>query len=108
MWTGSGYLLSDPSGVLPVAGAPVTSGFFRTLGVAPVFGRDFHAGEDLPGAPPAVMLSLPAVAAVLAVAVLPASYIPARRVGQSDGGPLSRVAAAGSQASAGVPVLWGG
>ncbi|MBZ5728002.1 MAG: ABC transporter permease [Acidobacteriia bacterium] len=54
---GYGYTLSAPDGPQPVRGARVTSGFFRTLGVAPVLGRDFHAGEDLPGAPPAVLLS---------------------------------------------------
>jgi predicted permease len=35
----------------------VSDGFFRTLGVKPILGRDFVAGEDLPSAPRAVLLS---------------------------------------------------
>ncbi len=35
----------------------VSDGFFRTLGVAPILGRDFYAGEDLPDAPLTVILS---------------------------------------------------
>jgi hypothetical protein len=31
--------------------------FFKTLGVAPVAGRNFYAGEDLPEAPRTVILS---------------------------------------------------
>ncbi len=56
-YDGYGYTLSAPSGPQPVRGARVTSGFCHTLGVTPVLGRDFYAGEDLPGAPPAVLLS---------------------------------------------------
>jgi len=41
-----GYLLRTPSGSDPVAAVRVSSGFFRTLGVAPILGRDFHNGED--------------------------------------------------------------
>jgi predicted permease len=40
-----------------VPGIRVSDGFFKTLGVTPVLGRDFYAGEDLPSAPRAVMLS---------------------------------------------------
>jgi hypothetical protein len=39
------------------AGTRVSGGFFRTLGVLPVLGRDFYAGEDLPAAPRTVILS---------------------------------------------------
>jgi macrolide transport system ATP-binding/permease protein len=53
----SGLTLSTPAGAQPASGARVTDGFFRTLGVAPMLGRDFYAGEDLPAAPRAVMLS---------------------------------------------------
>lgn len=40
-----------------VDGAVVSAGFFRTLGVTPIVGRDFHAGEDTPGSPRTVILS---------------------------------------------------
>ena len=40
-----------------MAGANATAGFFRTLGIAPVLGRDFQPGEDQPAAPRTVMLS---------------------------------------------------
>jgi predicted permease len=51
------FMLITPAGVQPARGARVTDGFFRTLGVSPVLGRDFYAGEDLPGAPRALLLS---------------------------------------------------
>jgi macrolide transport system ATP-binding/permease protein len=51
------YLLRTPTGTEPVPGLRVSDGFFRTLGVAPVLGRDFYAGEDLPEAPQTVILS---------------------------------------------------
>jgi len=35
----------------------VSDGFFRTLGVQPILGRNFAAGEDLPSAPRHVLLS---------------------------------------------------
>jgi macrolide transport system ATP-binding/permease protein len=54
---GRGQSLSTPRGIELVPGARVSDGFFRTLGVAPVLGRDFHAGEDLPGQPDTVILS---------------------------------------------------
>jgi predicted permease len=50
-------LLSTPTGTEPVPGERVSAGFFRTLGVAPLLGRDFHQGEDSLGAPGVVMLS---------------------------------------------------
>jgi macrolide transport system ATP-binding/permease protein len=53
----SGYLLRTPSGTEPVPAVRVTDNFFRTLGVAPIVGRDFHAGEDRLEAPQAVILS---------------------------------------------------
>jgi len=40
-----------------VRGAYVTAGFFKTLGVAPLLGRTFAAGEDNPGATPFAVLS---------------------------------------------------
>ena len=54
---GRGYMLKTPTGTELVVGARVSDGFFGTLGVAPVIGRDFRTGEDLPGAPPLVILS---------------------------------------------------
>lgn len=52
-----GFRLNTPSGVEPARGVRVSAGFFRTLGVAPVLGRDFYEGEDSPAAPRTVMLS---------------------------------------------------
>jgi len=57
VYTGTGYLLRTPTGTEPVPGARVSDGFFRTLGVAPILGRDFYAGEDQPSAPKTVILS---------------------------------------------------
>jgi macrolide transport system ATP-binding/permease protein len=57
VYTGTGYLLDTPSGVEPVPGERVTDGFFHTLGVAPLLGRDFYAGEDLLSAARTVILS---------------------------------------------------
>ncbi len=56
-WSGTGYALRTHDGVEPVPAIRVTDGFFRTLGVAPMLGRDFYAGEDLPSGPRTVMLS---------------------------------------------------
>jgi predicted permease len=54
---GRGYMLRTPSGTELAAGVRVSDGFFRILGIAPALGRDFYAGEDLPAAAPAVILS---------------------------------------------------
>ncbi len=53
----TGYLLRTSSGTEPVPATRVSDGFFRTLRITPVLGRDFYAGEDLPAAPKTVMLS---------------------------------------------------
>jgi macrolide transport system ATP-binding/permease protein len=53
----SGFILTTPGGKEAATAAQVSDGFFRTLGVVPALGRDFHPGEDLPGAPHTVMLS---------------------------------------------------
>ena len=53
----SGYLLRTPAASEPVPAVRVSSGFFRTLGVAPTLGRDFHDGEDQLNAPQTVILS---------------------------------------------------
>jgi predicted permease len=52
-----GYTMTNSSGAQPVHGARVSDGFFQTLGVAPVLGRDFYRGEDQPGAARTVILS---------------------------------------------------
>jgi macrolide transport system ATP-binding/permease protein len=57
VFTGAGYALSTPTGTEPVPGERVSAGFFQTLGVHPMLGRDFHAGEDVAGAAPVVLLS---------------------------------------------------
>jgi predicted permease len=53
----TGFTLTTPGGAEPVRGARVSDGFFRTLGIDPVAGRDFYQGEDLPSAPRATLLS---------------------------------------------------
>ena len=57
VYTGTGYLLRGVSGTEPVPGGRVSDGFFSTLGVKPLLGRNFLPGEDLPGKPKIVMLS---------------------------------------------------
>jgi len=56
-YTGTGYLLSTPSGAEPIPAARVSDGFFRTLGVKPMLGRIFLPGEDRPGQAKIVLLS---------------------------------------------------
>jgi macrolide transport system ATP-binding/permease protein len=57
VWNGTGYLLKTSDGVQPARSVRVSAGFFRTLGVNPVLGRDFDPEEDLPGAPRTAILS---------------------------------------------------
>jgi len=52
-----GFLVRTPTGTEPVPATRVSDGFFRTLGIAPMLGRDFYSGEDLPEAPNTVILS---------------------------------------------------
>src|SRR5260370_3377778 len=52
-----GFRMSTPTGVQPARAARVSDGFFRTLGVAPVLGRDFYSGEDQASAPRTTLLS---------------------------------------------------
>jgi macrolide transport system ATP-binding/permease protein len=54
-----GFMLSTPTGAQQVAETRVTPGFFHTLGVSPVLGRDFYSNEDSPEAAHTVMLSYP-------------------------------------------------
>jgi macrolide transport system ATP-binding/permease protein len=57
IYAGSGYLLRTPSGTEPVQGERVSGGFFKTLGLQPMLGRDFNSGEDRLGGPNVVLLS---------------------------------------------------
>jgi hypothetical protein len=51
------FSLSTPAGLVPVRGGRVSPGLFQTLGVAPVAGRDFHDGDDLPNGPGVAIIS---------------------------------------------------
>jgi predicted permease len=57
VFTNTGFLLDSGGGATPVPGVRVSDGFFHTLGVTPVLGRDFRPGEDTPKAPNTVILS---------------------------------------------------
>ena len=52
-----GFMLKTADGTQQADGASVSAGFFRTLGVSPVLGRDFAPGEDADSAPRLVILS---------------------------------------------------
>src|SRR5450631_1365709 len=57
VFTGTGYMMRTPAGTQLVEGARVSDGFFHTLGIKPILGRDFRAGEDLKGAADVVIIS---------------------------------------------------
>jgi macrolide transport system ATP-binding/permease protein len=57
VYNGADYLLRTSSGVEPVQAQRVSGGFFRTLGVRPMLGRDFYPDEDRLGGPDVVILS---------------------------------------------------
>ena len=46
VYSGRGYLLRTPSGAEPVQGGRVSGGFFQTLGVRPMLGRDFTRAKS--------------------------------------------------------------
>jgi macrolide transport system ATP-binding/permease protein len=52
-----GFMLQTPDGPQPVHGTRVTAGFFRSLGVTPVLGRDFRSDDDQPAAPQVALIS---------------------------------------------------
>ncbi len=52
-----GFMMQTPTGPQPAHGARVTAGFFRTLGVTPILGRDFRADDDQPAAPFVALIS---------------------------------------------------
>ncbi|HEU5021219.1 MAG TPA: ABC transporter permease [Bryobacteraceae bacterium] len=53
----NGFTVTTAQGAVPAHGAIVSAGFFRTLGIRPLIGRDFHTGEDQPAAARTVLLS---------------------------------------------------
>ena len=53
----AGYLVRTREGAEPVTAGRVSGGFFRTLGVRPILGRDFVAGEDRLGGPNVTIIS---------------------------------------------------
>ena len=57
VYTWSGFILRTGSGAEPVTADRVSGGFFQTLGVHPMLGRDFNPGEDRIGGPNVVLLS---------------------------------------------------
>ena len=57
VYGGTGYLLRMGATTEPVPAARVSDGFFRTLGVKPMLGRDFLLGEDRPGKQKIAMLT---------------------------------------------------
>jgi macrolide transport system ATP-binding/permease protein len=50
-YDGGGFFLDTVTGQQHVDGATVSAGFFRTLKVSPILGRDFFLNEDQPQAP---------------------------------------------------------
>ncbi|MGC2620484.1 MAG: ABC transporter permease [Acidobacteriaceae bacterium] len=56
-YTGKSDLFRGPNGTETVNGMAVSAGFFRTLGVRPLLGRDFHPGEDAVSAPATMLLT---------------------------------------------------
>jgi macrolide transport system ATP-binding/permease protein len=57
VYSGSGYLLRTPRGAEQVQAERVSGGFFQTLGVRPMLGRDFYADENRPAGPDVLLLS---------------------------------------------------
>ncbi len=53
----NGFMLQTPNGPQATDGVRISAGFFRTLGVAPMLGRDFYPNEDAPSAPRTALLS---------------------------------------------------
>jgi predicted permease len=56
VYSANRFELNTPSGTEPVHGLRVSVGFLGTLGIKPMLGRDFRAGEDGSGASPVVLL----------------------------------------------------
>ena len=56
-WGWASYLVRTSEGTEPVQGARVSDGFFRTLGVTPILGRNFYVGEDKPDSPHTILIT---------------------------------------------------
>jgi macrolide transport system ATP-binding/permease protein len=56
VYTAHRFEFNTPSGTKSVHGLSVSAGFFETLGIRPLLGRDFRPGEDAVGASPVVIL----------------------------------------------------
>ncbi len=57
VYQGRNPIVTTSSGAEKSRAGRVSDGFFRTLGIAPILGRNFYAGEDLPASPRTVLLS---------------------------------------------------
>lgn len=57
VWGYDRFTVHTSDGTESADGTRVSDGFFRTLGITPLQGRDFYAGEDKPGSPRTVLLS---------------------------------------------------
>jgi predicted permease len=57
VWNAAGYLLETAEGAKPAPAVRVSAGFFRTLGVRPMLGRDFLPQEDSPNGAATTILS---------------------------------------------------
>lgn len=57
VYSETGYLLRTSSGAEQVQAERVSGGFFETLGVRPMLGRDFYANENRDGGPDVLLLS---------------------------------------------------
>jgi macrolide transport system ATP-binding/permease protein len=57
VYSGGGYILRTSSGAEQVQAERVSGGFFQTLGVRPMLGRDFYADENRPAGPDVLLLS---------------------------------------------------
>src|SRR5438876_5274600 len=57
VYENQGFTLSTSEGTQLADGARVSAGFFHTLGITPVLGRDFRSDEDQPSSAPVVLLS---------------------------------------------------
>src|SRR5487761_436496 len=56
-FTGDGFVFHDGGEPQVLFGAQVTTNFFSTLGVKPILGRDFVAGEDIASGPKVAILT---------------------------------------------------